>query len=112
MRTRVAIIGAGPAGPLLSHMLHLAGIGRRSLPRQAVRTFDRLHPFSWSGVLADVAPSSDELIHARHERGFSLHNLRSEHVGRLYLQVPDDTDPAQWSDERSGSGVPNTSPPG
>ena len=63
-------------------------------------------------MLTDVAPSSDELIHAHHERGFSLHNLRSEHVGRLYMQVPDDTDPAQWSDERSGSGVPNTSPPG
>ena len=76
------------------------GNGGRSLPRQAVRTFDRLHPFSWLGVLADVAPSSDELIYARHERGFALHSLRSEHVSRLYLQVPNDTDPAQWSDER------------
>jgi p-hydroxybenzoate 3-monooxygenase len=26
MRTQVAIIGAGPAGPLLSHLLHLQGI--------------------------------------------------------------------------------------
>lgn len=76
------------------------GIGRRSLPQEVVRTFDRIHPFSWLGVLADVAPSCEELIYARHARGFALHSLRSEQVSRLYLQVPNDTDPAQWSDER------------
>lgn len=76
------------------------GIGRRSLPPEVVRTFDRVHPFSWLGVLADVAPSCEELIYARHTRGFALHSLRSEHVSRLYLQVPNDTDPAQWSDTR------------
>jgi len=76
------------------------GIGRRSLPEEVVRTFDRLYPFSWLGVLADVPPSCGELVYARHERGFALHSMRSEEVSRLYLQVPNGTDPDDWSQER------------
>ncbi|MFD3684022.1 4-hydroxybenzoate 3-monooxygenase [Nocardiopsis sp. NPDC058631] len=76
------------------------GIGRRSLPEDVVRTFDRLYPFSWLGVLADVPPSCEELVYARHERGFALHSMRSEEVSRLYLQVPNGTDPDDWSQER------------
>jgi len=76
------------------------GIGRRSLPEDVVRTFDRRYPFSWLGVLAEVAPSCEELVYARHERGFALHSMRSEHVSRLYLQVPADTDPDDWPQER------------
>ncbi len=76
------------------------GIGRRSLPPEAVSTFDRLHPFSWLGVLADVAPSCEELVYARHERGFALHSMRSPQVSRLYLQVPNDTDPDDWPQDR------------
>lgn len=76
------------------------GVGRRSLPPEAVSTFDRVHPFSWLGVLADVAPSCEELVYARHERGFALHSMRSPRVSRLYLQVPNDTDPHAWSQEQ------------
>src|SRR5690625_1392270 len=76
------------------------GIGRTSLPADVVRTYDKTYPFGWLGILADVAPSCDELIYARHERGFALHSMRSESVSRLYLQVPADTDPADWSDDR------------
>ncbi|GAA3228158.1 4-hydroxybenzoate 3-monooxygenase [Actinocorallia longicatena] len=74
------------------------GIGRTALP--SPRVYERTYPYSWLGVLADVAPSCEELIYARHERGFALHSMRTPTVSRLYLQVPNDTDPAAWSDDR------------
>ncbi|HEX6354594.1 4-hydroxybenzoate 3-monooxygenase [Actinophytocola sp.] len=63
-------------------------------------TWQRTYPYSWLGVLADVAPSTDELIYAWHPDGFALNSMRSPTVTRLYLQVPADTDIAEWSDER------------
>lgn len=50
--------------------------------------------------MAEVAPSGDELIYARGERGFALHSMRSPTVSRLYLQVPNGTAPDDWPDER------------
>ncbi|GAA3749850.1 4-hydroxybenzoate 3-monooxygenase [Salinactinospora qingdaonensis] len=76
------------------------GIGRSSLPPELVQVFEKSYPFGWLGILADVPPSCDELIYAHSERGFALHSMRSEHVSRLYLQVPVDTDVKEWSDER------------
>ncbi|MBB6170914.1 p-hydroxybenzoate 3-monooxygenase [Nocardiopsis mwathae] len=76
------------------------GIGRASLPSDVVRTFEKVYPFGWLGILADVPPSCDELIYAHHPRGFALHSMRSESVSRLYLQVPNGTDAADWSDEQ------------
>jgi p-hydroxybenzoate 3-monooxygenase len=76
------------------------GIGRRSLPEEVVRTYDKIYPFSWLGILADVPPSCDELIYAHSERGFALHSMRSATVSRLYLQVANDDSADHWSDER------------
>lgn len=76
------------------------GIGRDALPAEVVRTFEKVYPFSWLGVLADVPPSCDELIYARHANGFALHSMRSASVSRLYLQVPNDTDLDDWPDKR------------
>ncbi len=76
------------------------GIGRQAIPPTLLRTFEREYPFAWLGILADVPPSCDELIYARHERGFALHSMRSPQVSRLYLQVAPDEDLAAWSDER------------
>jgi p-hydroxybenzoate 3-monooxygenase len=67
--------------------------------------FERVYPYSWLGVLADVAPSTDELIYAWHPDGFALHSMRSETVSRLYLQVPNGTDVADWSDDRIWSAL-------
>jgi p-hydroxybenzoate 3-monooxygenase len=64
------------------------------------RTWERTYAYSWLGVLAAVAPSTDELIYAWHPDGFALNSMRSPTVTRLYLQVPSDTDIADWSDER------------
>ena len=63
-------------------------------------SWQRTYPYSWLGILADVAPSTDELIYAWHPNGFALHSMRSATVSRLYLQVPNGTDVADWSDDR------------
>jgi p-hydroxybenzoate 3-monooxygenase len=75
------------------------GVARKAFPDSLSRTFERTYPYGWLGILADVAPSHDELIYARHDRGFALLSMRSPQVSRLYLQVPADTDAAAWSDD-------------
>ncbi|GAA2072297.1 4-hydroxybenzoate 3-monooxygenase [Actinomadura alba] len=74
------------------------GVCRPAVP--TLRTFERDYPYGWLGILADVPPSTDELIYCHHERGFALHSLRSPTISRLYLQVPHDEDIARWPDER------------
>jgi p-hydroxybenzoate 3-monooxygenase len=76
------------------------GPSRQSIPDAARQTWARTYPFRWLGVLADVAPSTDELIHAWHPNGFAMHSMRSSTVSRLYLQVAPDTDLATWPDSR------------
>jgi len=76
------------------------GPSRSSVPESVRRTWERTYPYSWLGVLADVAPSTDELIYAWHPDGFAMHSMRSETVSRLYLQVPPGEDIAEWSDDR------------
>ena len=76
------------------------GISKKTLPKDSYKEYQIEYPFSWLGILANVAPSSDELVYAYHERGFALHSLRSHKVSRLYLQV-DNTDSLEnWTDER------------
>jgi p-hydroxybenzoate 3-monooxygenase len=65
-----------------------------------LRTFEREYPFGWLGILAAVAPSSNELVYAHHERGFALLSLRSPELSRLYVQCRPDEDIADWSDDR------------
>ncbi|MEV1248277.1 4-hydroxybenzoate 3-monooxygenase [Nonomuraea sp. NPDC049750] len=76
------------------------GVSRPSIPPGVLRLFERDYPFAWLGILARVAPSSEELIYARTERGFALHSMRSPTVSRFYLQVPPDATVAEWPDER------------
>ena len=76
------------------------GISRAAIPVSARTVYDWNYPFAWLGILAGVAPSTDELIYARHEKGFALHSLRSPELSRLYLQVEPDDDLANWSDDR------------
>jgi p-hydroxybenzoate 3-monooxygenase len=65
-----------------------------------LRSWQRDYPYAWLGILADVEPSTDELIYAWHPRGFALHSMRSPSVSRLYLQVQHDDDLANWPDDR------------
>jgi p-hydroxybenzoate 3-monooxygenase len=74
------------------------GVCRASIPDDLVTEHEFLYPFSWLGILADAAPSTDELIYSWHEHGFSLYTMRSSRVSRLYLQVPNDTRLEDWPD--------------
>ena len=76
------------------------GICRPSVPPAALSTFERAYPFAWLGILAEAAPSHEELIYAYHERGFALFSMRSPSITRLYLQVAPDEDIGSWSDDR------------
>ncbi|MFF1715650.1 4-hydroxybenzoate 3-monooxygenase [Streptomyces sp. NPDC058268] len=75
------------------------GVARKAVPADVSRVFERTYPYGWLGILADVPPSHDELVYARHDRGFALLSMRSPTVTRAYLQVPADTDAADWGDE-------------
>lgn len=76
------------------------GLGRKTMPKGSYNEFTVTYPFSWLGILADVAPSSEELIYAYHERGFALSSSRSEKVSRLYVQCENDDTVDNWSDEK------------
>lgn len=76
------------------------GVSRASVPQAALKTYERVYPFGWLGILADVAPVSDELIYANHERGFALCSMRSRTRSRYYLQCSLDDRVENWSDER------------
>ncbi len=65
-----------------------------------LRTFTREYPYGWLGILAAVAPSTDELVYAHHPQGFALLSLRSPTRSRLYIQCAPDEDVANWPDER------------
>ncbi|MCL2583452.1 MAG: 4-hydroxybenzoate 3-monooxygenase [Streptosporangiales bacterium] len=74
------------------------GISRPLIPD--IETYERTYPFAWLGVLADAAPSTDELIYSRHSDGFALYSMRSPEVSRLYLQVSPEERIEDWSDDR------------
>jgi p-hydroxybenzoate 3-monooxygenase len=76
------------------------GVSRPSIPAGVLTVFERSYPFAWLGILAAVAPSTHELIYARHPRGFALHSLRSPEVSRLYIQIDPSEKLESWPDAR------------
>jgi p-hydroxybenzoate 3-monooxygenase len=76
------------------------GICRPSVPEGVITAYEQIYPFGWLGILAQAAPSSEELIYAYHERGFALHSMRSLEISRLYLQCSPNEDLSEWPDER------------
>ena len=76
------------------------GVCRASLPAGSFREFEREYPYGWLGILADVAPSIDELVYAHHERGFALLSLCSPTRSRYYLQCRPDEELSEWPDDR------------
>ncbi len=76
------------------------GPSRECVPPPVRHHWEKVYPYSWFGILADVAPSTDELIYAWHGDGFALHSMRSATVSRFYLQVPNGTAAEEWSDDR------------
>ncbi len=76
------------------------GVSRQSIPVNVLNVHERVYPFGWLGVLADVPPVRPELIYASHERGFALCSMRSATRSRCYVQCALDDDVARWSDAR------------
>ncbi len=74
------------------------GVSRACVPAHALRTYERIYPFGWLGVLSDTPPVSDELIYANHERGFALCSMRSHTRSRYYVQCSLDDRVENWSD--------------
>lgn len=76
------------------------GVCRASVPEDKIKTFEKVYPFGWLGVLADVPPVADELIYVQSERGFALCSMRSNKRSRYYLQVPLTDKVENWSDDQ------------
>ncbi|MBU6253437.1 MAG: 4-hydroxybenzoate 3-monooxygenase, partial [Alphaproteobacteria bacterium] len=76
------------------------GPSRQAIPASVGQTYEKVYPFGWLGILADVAPCNHELIYANHERGFALASMRSNTRSRYYIQVPLDEKLEDWSDDR------------
>jgi p-hydroxybenzoate 3-monooxygenase len=75
------------------------GVTRASVPPSAIRTFERVYPFGWLGLLAETPPVSDELIYCNHARGFALCSMRSPTRSRYYVQCSLDEKAENWTDQ-------------
>ena len=76
------------------------GVCRQSVPSNALKTFERIYPFGWLGILADVPPAGHELIYSNHARGFALCSMRSLTRSRYYVQCGLDEKLEAWTDAR------------
>ena len=76
------------------------GPSRKAIPASAGQAYEKVYPFGWLGILADVPPCNHELIYANHERGFALASMRSETRSRYYVDVPLTEKLEDWPDER------------
>lgn len=76
------------------------GVSRKSIPSTILRTYEKVYPFGWLGVLADVRPVSEELIYNRHVDGFALASQRSPTRSRYYIQCGAEESIDDWSDDR------------
>lgn len=75
------------------------GVCRASVPRDAIREYEKVYPFGWLGLLSDTPPVADELIYVNSERGFALCSQRSATRSRYYLQVPLTDKIEEWTDD-------------
>ena len=76
------------------------GVSRTVIPKTVLRTYERLYPFGWLGILSETPPVDKELVYAHSERGFALCSMRHSMLSRYYVQCPLDDDVEDWPDER------------
>jgi p-hydroxybenzoate 3-monooxygenase len=77
------------------------GVARASVPKSAITEYEKVYPFGWLGVLADVPPvSTHAIVYANSERGFALCSMRSMTRSRYYVQCPLSDKVEDWSDQR------------
>jgi len=103
-RPRVSFVTGGVAAELECDFIAgcdgFHGVSRESVPQAALQVYEKVYPFGWLGVLADVPPVSDELVYVRHPRGFALCSMRSRTRSRYYLQCPLSEQLDEWPDAR------------
>jgi p-hydroxybenzoate 3-monooxygenase len=103
-RPRVSWVGAGQPQELECDFIAgcdgYHGVSRASVPAAHITQHERVYPFGWLGILADVPPVSEELIYANHPRGFALCSMRSKSRSRYYVQCALEDKVADWPDER------------
>ena len=102
-RPRVRYVSQGQQHELICDFIAgcdgFHGVCRASVPAGAITEFEKVYPFGWLGVLADVPPVSHELIYANTERGFALCSMRSATRSRYYVQCPVSDSLSSWSDD-------------
>jgi p-hydroxybenzoate 3-monooxygenase len=103
-RPRVSFVTQGVAGEVECDFIAgcdgFHGVSRESVPAAALQVYEKVYPFGWLGVLADVPPVSDELIYVHHPRGFALCSMRSRARSRYYVQCPLSEQLEEWPDAR------------
>jgi len=103
-RPRIAFQQAGAAYEIACDFIGgcdgFHGICRPAIPAGVLRSYEKVYPFGWLGILAEAAPASRELIYSCHERGFALLSMRTPQISRVYLQCRPDEDLASWPDDR------------
>lgn len=87
------------------------GVSRRTIPSALLKTFERVYPFGWLGILSRTPPVDDELIYANHPRGFALCSMRSPTLSRHYIQCSLDDRVEDWPDERFWEELAQRLPP-
>jgi p-hydroxybenzoate 3-monooxygenase len=75
------------------------GVCRASVPKDRITLHEKVYPFGWLGLLAEVPPISHELIYVNHERGFALCSMRSRTRSRYYVQCSLTDQVQQWPDD-------------
>lgn len=76
------------------------GVSLSVIPKTLLKTYERIYPFGWIGVLSETPPVDAELIYANHERGFALCSMRHSMLSRYYIQSDADADLDEWPDDR------------
>jgi p-hydroxybenzoate 3-monooxygenase len=76
------------------------GVSRRAIPDSVLKTFERVYPFGWLGILVDKPPASDDLMYVNHVDGFALCSMRSLTRSRYYLQCRLDDHVDNWPDDK------------
>ena len=76
------------------------GVSRATV-KDSITEYEKVYPFGWLGVLADVPPVSPHaIVYGNSERGFSLCSMRSLTRSRYYVQCPMEDRVQDWSDQR------------
>ena len=75
------------------------GVSRSCIPNTVLRTFEKIYPIGWLGVLSRTPPVAG-LIYANHKRGFALASRRNPVLSRYYIQCDLDDEIDDWPDDR------------